>query len=148
MSINNLNAGEIATQDQVPFFSVQHGQDRKASVSELLALATQASATTPTQYAAPSATGFIVTIAPFTQGTNSFLLLAPAATYAAGTIVLPEKTTCTDGQEALVTCTQIVTALTVSGNGAAVNGAPSTLAANGFFKLRYDAIFGAWYRIG
>jgi len=76
------------------------------------------------------------------------LLLTPAATYAAGTIVLPEKTSCIDGQELMCTCTQIVTALTVSGNGATVNGAPTALAANGFFRLRFDAVFSAWYRVG
>jgi hypothetical protein len=29
-----------------------------------------------------------------------------------------------------------------------VNGAPTTLAANAFFRLRFDGVFNAWYRIG
>jgi len=53
-----------------------------------------------------------------------------------------------DGQQVVVTSTQAVTTLTVSGNGASVNGAPSTLAANGYFRLRYDQINNSFYRIG
>ena len=30
----------------------------------------------------------------------------------------------------------------------AVNGAPGNLAANGFFRLRFDGVFKAWYRVG
>ena len=48
----------------------------------------------------------------------------------------------------MVSCTQAVTTLTVSGNGSTVNGAPTTLAANGFFRLRYDGVFKAFYRVG
>lgn len=97
-----------------------------------------------TQYAAPNATGFTVTIAPPTDGSSMFLLLTPTGAFAAGTITLP--TNAKDGQEVLVTCTQAVTALTV--NGGTVNGAPTALTANGFFRLRYDGVFKNWYRIG
>ena len=44
--------------------------------------------------------------------------------------------------------TQAVTTLTVSGNGATVNGAPAALTANGFFRLRFDGVLGGWYRLG
>ena len=37
---------------------------------------------------------------------------------------------------------------TVAGNGSTVNGAPTTLAANSFFRLRFDGVFKAWYRVG
>jgi hypothetical protein len=47
-----------------------------------------------------------------------------------------------------VNTTQAVTALTVAGNGATVNGAPTTLAANGFFRIRFDAVLDVWYRVG
>jgi hypothetical protein len=53
-----------------------------------------------------------------------------------------------DGQQLLVSCTQAVTTLTVAGNGSTVNGAPATLAANAFFRLRFDGVFKAWYRVG
>ena len=101
-----------------------------------------------TQYSAPSATGFSVTIAPLSTGASMLLLLTPAAGYAAGTIVLPALASCVHGQEVQVTCTQAVATLTVSGNGATVNGAPAALTANGFFRLRFDGVFGGWYRLG
>ena len=44
---------------------------------------------------------------------------------------------------------QIFTAFVVDGNGAtAVTGAPTTLAANAYFKLCYDLATSTWYRIG
>jgi hypothetical protein len=94
------------------------------------------------QYAAPSATGFSVTL----EAADSWLILTPLAGYAAGTIVLPSVRT--NGQVVQVNCTQAVTTLTVSGNGTTVTGAPTTLAANGFFKLQFDAVLAAWFRVG
>ena len=91
-----------------------------------------------TQYASPSATGFSVTIA---DG-NTHLILTPVAGYAAGTIVLP---TASDGEEVLVNTTQAVTTLTITGTQI---GSPTTLAANAFFRLKYDAIAATWYRVG
>jgi hypothetical protein len=41
-----------------------------------------------------------------------------------------------------------VTTLTIAGNGSTLNGAPTTIAANGFFNLRFDGVFKAWYRVG
>jgi hypothetical protein len=100
-----------------------------------------------TQYASPSATGFNVQI---TDGSASIhLILTPLAGYAAGTITLPAVGNVVDKQEVLVNCTQAVTTLTVAGNGAvAVTGEPSTLAANDFFRLKYDATMQTWYRVG
>lgn len=94
------------------------------------------------QYAAPSATGFSVTI----TVPNTWLILTPVAGYAAGTIVLPLNPA--NEQDVIVNCTQSVTTLTVSGNGKTVTGAPTTLAANAFFHLRFDATLNAWFRIG
>ena len=66
-----------------------------------------------------------------------------------GTITLPLNTQTPDGTEILVTCNQAITTLTLSLNGAAaVLGAPSTLLANGFFKIRYDAPNVMWFRVG
>lgn len=94
------------------------------------------------QYAAPSATGFSVSV----TSADSWLILTPVAGYAAGTIVLPA--TRSNQQIVRVNCTQSVTTLTVSGNGTTVTGAPTTLAANAFFMLQYDATTNAWYRVG
>jgi len=102
-----------------------------------------------TQYAAPSATGFTVTLGTgIDDGLSIWLVLTPVAGYAAGTLTLPLSTTVVDKQEILVNCTQSVGTLTVSGNGATVTGAPTSLSANGFFRLRYDAVLSTWYRVG
>jgi hypothetical protein len=65
--------------------------------------------------------------------------------YAAGTIVLPAVPT--NEQVVNLNTTQAVTTLTVNGNGKTVTGAPTTLAANAFFTLRFDATTNAWYRV-
>jgi hypothetical protein len=62
--------------------------------------------------------------------------------------VLPLLANCVDKQEILVNCTQAITTLTVNGNGATVTGAPTTLSANGFFRLRFDGLANVWYRVG
>jgi hypothetical protein len=151
MSITSLSQTDIAAADSLPFASAVNGADRRTSVTQLVALIqsllTDAGGPV-TQYAAPAATGFGVTIAPPTTGASVYLLLTPVAGYAAGTITLPAQASCVDGQELLCSSTQAVTTLTVSGNGSTVNGAPTTLAANAFFRLRYDGVFKAWYRIG
>jgi len=102
-----------------------------------------------TLYAAPSASGFTVATSPTTDGDDTHLILTPTAGYAAGTITLPISTSLVDKQEVLVNCTQQVTALTVNGNGAsAVTGEPTSLAADDFFRMQYDALTSTWYRIG
>lgn len=148
-SINQLSAADSpAAGDLLPLWSTSNGDTRKLSLTALLAwLQGQLTATGGfiTQYAAPSATGFSVTVSPPTNGTNVRLLLSPVAGYAAGTIVLPS--TPVDGQEVLVSSTQSVTTLTVSAANT-LNGAPTTLAANAFFRMRYDGTLGGWYRVG
>lgn len=143
-TINELTAIDtLAAGDAFPVFSNANGDARRVSLSVLLAYMQDnlALSRLTTQYAAPSATGFSVTMT-----TNTHLILTPAAGYAAGTIVLPASPS--DRDEVLVNCTQAVTTLTVSGNGKTVTGAPTTLAANAFFRLKYDAVLGSWYRVG
>lgn len=152
-TINQLSAADAVTAaDQFVIYSAANGDARKAAASLLLAYLQSeltSSGTFETQYYAPGATGFSVTIAPTTSGGNVYLLMQPGGAYAAGTIVLPPLANCIDGQEVLVSCRQAVTALTVSGNGAvAVNGAPTTLAANAYFRMRFDFINQSWYRVG
>lgn len=147
--INQLSAvDEVFPGDAVPIYSNDNGDARRASMSVIRTFM-QTGLTTEekvTQYAAPSATGFSVQV---TDGSDSiWLVLTPTATFANGTIVLPAVANCVDKQELLVNCTQIVTALAVSGNGATVTGAPTSLAANGFFRLRFDDATNVWYRVG
>jgi len=150
MQINQLDrATTLNSGDLVVIFSTSNGDARAAAMSVLLDFVQQ-NTTQPgndmTQYASPNASGFNITIAPVTTGENVYLLLTPTAGFAAGTITLPALTSSVDGQQVLVSCTQAVTALTVAGNGATVNGAPTTLAANAFFRLRFDHINNSWYR--
>lgn len=156
--INQLSAvDQLSAGDSFPIFDTSNGDARKVSASALLAYM-QASLTFPTvtgvpqfetQYAAPSASGFSVTISPTTAGDNVHLILTPTAGYAAGTIVLPPVANVIDKQEVLVNCTQQVTALTINGNGAvAVTGEPTSLGADDFFRLKYDATVQTWYRVG
>ena len=98
------------------------------------------------QYAAPVATGFTVAITD--SSASVWLVLTPAAGYAAGTITMPAVANCVENQEVLVNCTQSVATLTVAGNGGTVIGAPASLSANGFFRLRFEPVLKIWYRVG
>jgi hypothetical protein len=151
-TINQLAAVDSVTgADQVPILSSANGDARKASMTALAEFFT-AQVTPPpdtmTQYAAPNATGYSLTVAPAVAGDSVWLLITPTGAFAAGTITLPALAAAVHGQEVQVTSTLAVTTLTVNGNGATVNGAPTTLAANAFFRLRFDGVFNAWYRIG
>lgn len=149
-TINQLSAVDaVVSSDQVPIYSSENGDARKASMAVLAAFVKTLITSVDdmiTQYFAPSATAFTATV---TDGSNSiWLVLTPTGAFAAGTIKLPAVANCVDRQEVLVNCTQAVTALTVNGNGATVTGAPTTLAANGYFRLRFDAVTDTWYRVG
>jgi len=158
VKINNLSSSDsLSAGDLLVIFSAANTDSRKTTLTTLLAwlqanltFTAQGFVDYVTQYAAPSATGFNVTI---TDGaddnTNVHLILTPVAGYAAGTITLPPVAGVVDKQEVLVNCTQAVTTLTIDGNGAtAVTGEPSTLAADDFFRLKYDAATSTWYRVG
>lgn len=136
-------SSELSLGDFLPAFVLEDGDTRKVSLSTLLAFleANLSRGTLSTRYAAPSATGFSVN-----AESNTHLILTPVAGYAAGTIVLPASPT--DRDQFVVNSTQAVTTLTVNGNGKTVTGAPTTLAANAFFHLKYDGVLSTWYRIG
>ncbi len=142
-TINQLSATDtLSGGDLLPVYKQNQGDARKCSITTLMDYvnANVTTVTQNTQYAAPAATGFSVTV----NTGNVWLILTPVSTYAAGAIVLP--TGATDKDAVTVNCTQIVTSLTVS-SGATVVGAPTTLAANGFFTMRFDAATSTWYRI-
>lgn len=79
---------------------------------------------------------------------GTYLILNPSVSIAAGSIKLPERYDVTDGQVLLVACAQQVNSFSIDGNNALVIGAPNALAANGFFKLKYDKLSNTWYRVG
>jgi hypothetical protein len=139
----------IDPSDLVTIWKTSDG-DYRAAVWSMLMEYIQANISVPgafvTEYASPSATGFSVAL----SGSDDIhLILTPVAGYAAGTLTLPALAGLIDGQRVLVNCTQAVTTLTIAANGAtAVVGAPTTLAANAFFMLKYDAVAKTWYRVG
>ena len=149
-TINQLSAvDQVVSSDQVPIYSSEQGDARKASMATLLAFFAgriTANDDKITQYAAPSATAFNIQVN--NDSDSIWLVLTPTAGFAAGTITLPAVANCVDRQEVLVNCTQAVTALTVAGNGGTVTGAPTTLVANAYFRLRFAAVTKTWYRVG
>lgn len=148
-TIQRLSGGAFSAGSNLPFYSPEQGADRKASLTDL-AEYLQAVLTTQsdmvTKYVAPI-TGDNYTITPAVEGGNVFLRVQPLGTLANFGIFLP--LTPYDRQEVVVKTTQTLTALGVSASvGSSTSGAPTTLAANGFFRLRYDAINKVWDRIG
>lgn len=79
---------------------------------------------------------------------GTYLVMNPSVAITNGTITLPALASVSDGQELLVTSSQQVENLTIAGNGAALIGNPNTIAASGFFKLKFDRISQTWYRVG
>lgn len=149
-AINQLNAADqLSGSDLLPLYSQANGDARKISLTNFLNwLESQQIATQDnkvTQYAAPLTTSTVL----LQDDQNSvWLVLTPAGTIAALTLKLPLVSNCIDRQEILVNSTQIVTTLTFDANGSSIIGAPTTLAANGFFRLRWDAVMKTWYRVG
>jgi hypothetical protein len=143
-NINQLSStSTLQGGDLIVVWATDNGDSRKASLTLLtdyLQTALTQPGTLTTQYAAPSATAFSVTI----SAGDTWLLLTPTGAFAAGTIVLP--TSVDDKAEVSINTTQAITALTVSA-AATVTGAPTTLAQNAFFTMRYDAVTAAWYRV-
>lgn len=141
----------LAPEDALPFFSDANNAARKVTLPVLASYLQALNKGEPDQtvYALTvDGASFSVTIEPATPGANVWAQLTPSGAFAAATITLPAEEVRGDGQEVLVSCTQAVTALTLDGNGAAVIGAPTTLAANGYFRMRFDQVGSAWFRVG
>lgn len=101
-----------------------------------------------TQYSSP-ATGFSITLTDGDDDNEDIrLILTPIATLATGTLVFPLNTSLRDHQKITVTSVAEITALTLDGNGATLQGGPSTIAAGGYFTMQYDSITTSWYRVG
>ncbi|MGL2989183.1 transcriptional regulator [Acinetobacter nosocomialis] len=79
---------------------------------------------------------------------GTYLVMNPSVCITNGTITLPLIANVSDGQELLVTSSHEVENLTIVGNGATLVGNPNTIAADGFFKLKFDQLSLTWYRVG
>lgn len=155
--INKLPASDtLQGGDLFAVYISNQGDARKVSATTLLKFiqdnltSEEGFGSYSTQYSAPNATGFSVAL---TDGkddnTNIHLILTPTNDFASGTLVLPTPTSLVDKQEVLVNCSRQVATLTVDINGAqAIFGAPTVLAADSFFRLKYDAAVQTWYRVG
>lgn len=148
-TINQLPLlAQVSPGDQVPVYSPNNGDARRLPVSSLLQYFQQtfASPTLATNVYTPG-TGFNVAV-PTPVADQQWMLIQPAGTLALGTITLPLNTQTPDGTEVLVTTTQQITGFTLALNGAtAAYGAPSTLAAEDFFRMRFVQATNSWYRI-
>ena len=148
-TINQLPLlAQVSPGDQVPVYSPNNGDARRLPVSSLLQYFQQtfASPTLATNVYTPG-TGFNVAV-PTPVAAQQWMLIQPAGTLALGTITLPLNTQTPDGTEVLVTTTQQITGFTLALNGAtAAYGAPSTLAAEDFFRMRFVQTTNSWYRI-
>jgi hypothetical protein len=148
-NINQLSGlSQLSGGDLIPVYVPNNGDARKVSVTQLLQYFQQtfAAPTVATNLYTPG-TGFNITV-PTPVSEQQWMIIQPASTLAAGTVTLPLNTGVPDGTEVRVTTTQIITTFTLALNGAsAAFGAPTTLAANAFFTMRFYQATNSWYRI-
>jgi hypothetical protein len=145
-TINQLPLlAQLSGGDNIPVYSPVNGDARRVSITSLIEYF-QANFADPnylTIINAPTNSGFNIQIGVQTE--NVFLILNPSGTFAAGTITLPPVASCFDGQEIVVSCSQVINTLTITPNGATVIGAPNAFFAGGFFSLRFNVLQAAWY---
>jgi hypothetical protein len=147
--INQLSSiSQVSGANQIPVYDQNNGDARKMSVSALLQYfqTVFAAPTVATNLYVPGS-GFNITV-PTPVSEQQWMILQPASTLATGTITLPLNTGVPDGTQVLVTSTQIITSFTLALNGASnAFGAPTTLAADAFFTMRFYQATNSWYRI-
>lgn len=147
--INQLSAvSKLQLGDLLAIFSTNNGDARKASLSVLLQFIEDNIGQTSyvTQREVVASTGFNVNVTD--NGENIWLIMNLTGSFATGAITLPPLANAVDGQEISVFSTRQVTTFTVNGNGAvAVLGAPTALAAESTFTLRFDSGSNSWYRV-
>ena len=139
---------QVSPGDQIPVYAPNNGDARRLPISQLLQYFQQtfASPTLATNVYTPG-TGFNIAV-PTPVADQQWMLIQPAGTLATGTVTLPLNTQTLDGTEVLVTTTQQITGFTLALNGAtAAYGAPTTLLAEEFFRMRFVQATNAWYRI-
>jgi hypothetical protein len=149
-TINQLSGiSQLSGGDLIPVYVPNNGDARKVSVTQLLQYFQQtfAAPTVATNLYTPG-TGFNITV-PTPVSEQQWMIIQPAGTLAAGTVTLPLNTGVPNGTQVRVTTTQTITSFTLALNGAsAAFGAPTTLAANAFFTMRFYQATNSWYCIG
>lgn len=135
--------GATAVTASTQFVGTDSQSDFRYPVS-LLATYLQTTLASPVRKDAYSPTTGQTIIVTF-NGPDVWLPITPVGTIADLTITIAG--TPTDGQELLVNTSQTITALTMNAQvGASLQGAPTTLSADGFARLRYDGT--VWRRVG
>jgi hypothetical protein len=138
----------ISSGDQLPVYSPNNGDARRASIGSLLTFFQQsfASPTLSVNLFVPG-NGFNITV-PTPVSNDQWMLLQPAGTLATGTITLPLNTGVPDGTSVLITTTQEITSLTIALNGAtALYGGVTTLSAGTATAIRFYQPTNSWYQI-
>jgi hypothetical protein len=143
-TINRLSSTDtLSAGDLLPVYVQNAGDARKASMDVLLTFIQDNIALPQVQlpqYAAPSATGFSVTL----QEGSTWLILSPTGSFANGTLVLPSDPQ--DNDSITVSCTQNLTVLAITSAKTVTNAPTAFAAATRFFTIRFDAVTDAWYR--
>lgn len=158
--INELSAVDtVVAGDLIPVFDTNNGDARKASMTVIQTfmqanLDFDATAVfTTVRVTADVTFGYSVGASVITAN-NTWIILIAVGTHPTITITLPGSSSSSpvpaaDKQEVLVYSSEIITTVTVTTFSPTVlAGAPTTLAADGFFKMRYDLITDTWYIIG
>ena len=148
-TINRLSAlDRLSAGDLFPVFDQSNGDARKVSLSLLLAFMQDNlgfAGSTSIQNESPPGDGFNIVV---DSPDNIHLIITPFSPLTDGTVTLPGSAV--DKQEVSVNCTKQISVLSVvtPAGGVAIIGAPTTLAANDFFKMRFDFASQTWYRTG
>lgn len=149
MSKKLTRTDAVSTEDLFVLWKTADADYRGAPASAVIAYIQSliGQVTFVTQNVVVASSGYNVNVTD--NGANIWLIIRPAAAYAAMTITLPALANAVDGQEIMVFCTRQITTLTVDGNGAVdVLGEPSSIAAEDHFKFRFDSSSNTWYRVG
>jgi len=144
-TINKLTVtDELVPADKVAVWDTSNSDTRGATLTTLLRFFQDNFS--ETQYEAPSASGFIITLDKPTEA-STLIILTPDAGYAEGNLVLPSGTDRFDGQIVGIICTEPVTDFNITSTGSTIVGAPATLGVYSSFTLRYSHQDTTWYTL-
>jgi hypothetical protein len=147
--INQLpsaTVSQVSSADLLPLYGSNNGSTFKLSLGSLVSwLQSNFARQDYTKNITTPVNGFTLTVAQ--DGLNRWEIIRPVGALATGTIILPSASVAVDGQEILFNCSYSIAALTVNGNGSSVEGAPTVLASEDTFKLRYELITETWYNV-
>ena len=137
--------GEVSlVKDDVGLENVDNTSDADKPVSSAQQAALDSKFDLVTKNSQTPTTGFSIALS---ATVNEWLVLNPASALATGTVTMVSSGSASDLQEVTISSTKQISSLTISGNGAAVYGAPKAMRAESSFSLRYDNNLKAWFRV-